>query len=290
MKSSPVTHSLLPWQLALHPPLGGFIGLQARVCLCIVLCLKSGYLAVTFCDLQSHHCEKNSCQGSSLWPAAVSSRIVWGVKHCHGFQQGCNNSMYIHELLCCPANLRVCSLSNYGLNCLSKTQETRIGCNQGFFLQIPQVGPLVRIHTIVTTDHFARGHPNVSPTYNIRDIRKVNLSSPCFKASFHPLTPPLGYLQSKEILLNLSMKCWISACNAQGSRGIIVAVQVGAVKIYVAAVEALRKKRKTGWNSVNHQNNVLFSSFFKNLTLCMTKLRVLVPSFRDSTDISNILI
>jgi hypothetical protein len=34
--------------------------------------------------------------------------------------------------------------------------------------------------------------------------------------------------------------------HAQGSRGVIVAVQVGAVKIYVAAVEALRKKRKTG--------------------------------------------
>jgi hypothetical protein len=32
--------------------------------------------------------------------------------------------------------------------------------------------------------------------------------------------------------------------NAQGSRGIIVAVQVGAVKIYVAAMDALRKKER----------------------------------------------
>jgi hypothetical protein len=38
----------------------------------------------------------------------------------------------------------------------------------------------------------------------------------------------------------------MSPFHAQGSRGVIVAVQVGAVKIYVAAVEALRKKRKTG--------------------------------------------
>jgi hypothetical protein len=38
------------------------------------------------------------------------------------------------------------------------------------------------------------------------------------------------------------MKCWNSAFNAQGSRVIIVVVQVGPVKIYVAAVEALRKK------------------------------------------------
>ncbi len=49
-------------------------------------------------------------------------------------------------------------------------------------------------------------------------------------------------MQSKEILLNLSMKCWYSAFNAQGSRVIIVVVQVRAVKKYVAIVEALRKK------------------------------------------------
>jgi hypothetical protein len=32
--------------------------------------------------------------------------------------------------------------------------------------------------------------------------------------------------------------------NAQGSRVIIVVVQVGAVKIYVAVVEALKKKER----------------------------------------------
>jgi hypothetical protein len=42
------------------------------------------------------------------------------------------------------------------------------------------------------------------------------------------------------------MKCWNSAFNAQGSRVIVVIVQVGAVKIYAAAaaVEALRKKER----------------------------------------------
>jgi hypothetical protein len=39
----------------------------------------------------------------------------------------------------------------------------------------------------------------------------------------------------KEILLNLNMKCWNSAFNAQGSKVIIVVLQVGAVKVYVAA-------------------------------------------------------
>jgi hypothetical protein len=40
------------------------------------------------------------------------------------------------------------------------------------------------------------------------------------------------------------MKCWNSPFNAQGSRLIILIVQVRAVKIYVAAVEALRKKER----------------------------------------------
>jgi hypothetical protein len=40
------------------------------------------------------------------------------------------------------------------------------------------------------------------------------------------------------------MKCWNSAFNAQGSRLILVVVQVGAVKICVAAMEALRKKER----------------------------------------------
>jgi hypothetical protein len=36
------------------------------------------------------------------------------------------------------------------------------------------------------------------------------------------------------------MKCWNSAFNAPGARVIIVVVHEGVVKIYVAAVEALR--------------------------------------------------
>jgi hypothetical protein len=61
-------------------------------------------------------------------------------------------------------------------------------------------------------------------------------------------TPPYPlfqrYPQSKEIWLNISIKCWNSAFNAQGSRVIIVVVQVGAVKIYVAAVEAFGIKER----------------------------------------------
>ncbi len=42
------------------------------------------------------------------------------------------------------------------------------------------------------------------------------------------------------------MKCWKSAFNAHGWRLIIVALQVGAVKIYAATVEALKKKERQG--------------------------------------------
>jgi hypothetical protein len=48
------------------------------------------------------------------------------------------------------------------------------------------------------------------------------------------------------VTLKVRKFCSISAFNAQGSRGIIVARQVGAVKIYVAAVELLRKKERQG--------------------------------------------
>jgi len=123
----------------------------------------------------------------------------------------------------------------------------------------------------------------------IRVIRKVTLSSPCLWASL--TTYPLfqWYLQSKEILINLSMKWWYSAFNAQCSRlnliykskrgvclcgqklgsawKIIVVVQLGAVRIYVAAVEALWQKRKTGWNLVCHQN-WWFSEFLPPLDEC----------------------
>jgi len=71
----------------------------------------------------------------------------------------------------------------------------------------------------------------------IKVIHKVTLS-------FIPYLLFQWYPQSKEILLNLSMKCWNSTFNAQGLRIIIVVVQVGAVKIYVTAVKALMKKER----------------------------------------------
>jgi len=58
------------------------------------------------------------------------------------------------------------------------------------------------------------------------------------------LSPPIPSLSGISKVRNLSMKCWNSAFNAQGSRVIIVVVRVGAVRIYVAAVEALTKTKE----------------------------------------------
>jgi len=70
------------------------------------------------------------------------------------------------------------------------------------------------------------------------------------------------------------------------------------VKIYVAAVEALRKKERQSETQETIfpefsptpllNANVFFLQVFKNLTPCMTKLGVLVLSFHDFTDIANI--
>ncbi len=79
-------------------------------------------------------------------------------------------------------------------------------------------------------------------TRHIVHIRVIPKVSPPISNAFAPYPLFQWYPQSKEILLNLGMKCWTSAFNAQRFRVITVVVQVGAVKIYVATVQALRKK------------------------------------------------
>jgi hypothetical protein len=71
-----------------------------------------------------------------------------------------------------------------------------------------------------------------------RDILKVTQSSPYLWASFHPQTSLSMVSAKKEKFIKSG------SFNAQRLRVMIVAVQVGAVKIYVAAVEALRKKER----------------------------------------------
>jgi len=71
--------------------------------------------------------------------------------------------------------------------------------------------------------------------------------SPPISSAFAPYPLFQWYPQSKENLLDLGMKCSNSAFNAQSSRVILIVVQVGAVKMYVAASSAgAKKKGNTG--------------------------------------------
>ncbi len=54
------------------------------------------------------------------------------------------------------------------------------------------------------------------------------------------------FIKSQYEMLQLSMKCWNSAFNAQSSRLIIVLVQLGTLNIHVTAVEMLMKKERQG--------------------------------------------
>jgi hypothetical protein len=82
----------------------------------------------------------------------------------------------------------------------------------------------------------------------ITDVIELSVKSPSlcplFGRAFTPYPLFQWYPQSKEILLNLSIKYWKIAFNAQGSRVIIVVVQVGVAKIYVAAVWRRSGKRQ----------------------------------------------
>jgi len=93
-----------------------------------------------------------------------------------------------------------------------------------------------------------------------------------------------------EILLNLRMKLCNSAFNEQGSRVFIIVVQVGAVKIYGAAEEALRKKKrqdetqftpklveKLVWVPVILFCKIFIPSYVFDASPIMLKLAVLTP-------------
>jgi hypothetical protein len=48
----------------------------------------------------------------------------------------------------------------------------------------------------------------------------------------------------------MGMKWWNLTFDAQGLKIIIIVVHVGVVKVYVTMMEALRGKKKIGWNSI----------------------------------------
>jgi hypothetical protein len=76
----------------------------------------------------------------------------------------------------------------------------------------------------------------------------------------------------KKLWLNMGMKCWNSTFNGARLKVIIVVVQVGAVKIYVAAVEALRKKERGGSKQHETQGNYSSCTGRSSENLCSSSL------------------
>jgi hypothetical protein len=81
--------------------------------------------------------------------------------------------------------------------------------------------------------------------------------------SLHPVFGPAftlyplfqWYSQSKENLLNLSMKCWNSAFHAQGLKVANYNSCTGRSSENICSINGgAQEKGKTGWNSVYHQN------------------------------------
>jgi hypothetical protein len=80
------------------------------------------------------------------------------------------------------------------------------------------------------------GHPWVEVSFTLHINNRVARNVTLFQ----------WYPQTKEILLNLSMKCWNSAFNTQGltesNNNICIGRSSEKKYIYIVAVEALRKK------------------------------------------------
>ncbi len=81
----------------------------------------------------------------------------------------------------------------------------------------------------------------------------------------NPATNPLfqWYPESNEILLNLSMKRWNSAFNAQGLIVIVVVVHDMSSENICSCSGGAQEKWKTGWNSVYHKKWWWFSEYQK---------------------------
>ncbi len=138
---------------------------------------------------------------------------------------------------------------------------------------------------------------SMSKDYN---ILQIPVKSSCLWASFHSLTPLLvvsikegNFIKSQYELLKLSILCTrfernYSSCTGRSSENLCSSS--GAAQVKERRDETQKTINFDGFLSFITTTplnaNVLFGRYFFNLTLCMTKLRVLVLSFPDFTDIS----
>jgi hypothetical protein len=113
----------------------------------------------------------------------------------------------------------------------------------------------------------------------IRVILKITMSFGLL-FTFFPLFQ--WYSQSKDILINLTMKCWYSSFNAHCSRLIWIVVQLRAVKIYPNVVLATSRKCVTHFETAlckfSHTNRAgLRANWHRNM-LCFNGGLMLVSA------------
>jgi hypothetical protein len=90
------------------------------------------------------------------------------------------------------------------------------------------------------------------------DILELSVKSPCLGPASTPISSFSGIRKVRKFYS-------FSAFNAQGSRVILIIVQVRAVKKYVAVVEALRRKERqdeTQFTSIIAGKTILGPSYF----------------------------
>ncbi len=97
------------------------------------------------------------------------------------------------------------------------------------------------------------------PRVNVLRHVSVNTKIICkVTLSLGLLSPPNPYFRGihkvRKFLLNLGMKYWKSAFNAQGSRLIIVALRSRSSENICSNNEGAKEKGKAAWNSVHHKN------------------------------------
>ncbi len=110
----------------------------------------------------------------------------------------------------------------------------------------------------------------------IKEIRTVTLSSPCLSPPNPSFSGIRKVRKSRYEMLKLSVKCWISAFDCTTfSRNYSSCTGRSSENLCSSSSGGAQEKRKTRWNSRNHQNwwfsnfinpllnaNVLFCRFF----------------------------
>jgi hypothetical protein len=116
---------------------------------------------------------------------------------------------------------------------------------------------------------------------HVQRVLELSIKSPslhpCLWAYFHPLSPLFSGIRivMKFCLLNLSMKCWNSSSNAQGSKEIMIIVWVGAVKNTCSSSGGAQGKMKNTIIKLSLSPKLMVFSSFNSIGMLVYLFQVL---------------